>query len=210
MGGGNTRALLKRKLKTNTKPGVGFHEIIAVTEMGTDKAVQKPRMNFVLAQRKKRQRKTNISGPQQMCHCVGNLTYTQCSWKQILPLWNYFCELRLACWSGNLTLISLTTLCCWTVTQFPFFQDFLDGQYFFPLCRERIKIMRGILDQVHVPVAIVFHGDLPRILCQRDRLTASHHCSLILGLQVTGQRATGWSCQLCSSSKSKHTHRHTM
>lgn len=63
MGGGSALALLKRKLKTNRIPGVGFHEIIAVTKMGTGKAVQKPRMNFVLAQRKKRQKKTNISEP---------------------------------------------------------------------------------------------------------------------------------------------------
>lgn len=63
MGEENAQALLKRKLKRNRIPGVRFHEIIAVTEMGKGKAAQKPRMIFVLAQRKKRQKKTNISGP---------------------------------------------------------------------------------------------------------------------------------------------------
>lgn len=63
MGGGNAWVLLKRKLKRNRIPGVRFHEIIAVTEMGKGKAEQKPRMIFFFAQRKKRQKKTNISGP---------------------------------------------------------------------------------------------------------------------------------------------------
>lgn len=63
MEGGNAWALLKRKLKRNRIPGVRFHEIIAVTEMEKSKAAQKPRMIFFLAQRKKTQKKTNISEP---------------------------------------------------------------------------------------------------------------------------------------------------
>lgn len=53
MEGGNTWALLKRKLKRNKTPGVRFHEIIAVTDTGKGKAAQKPRMIFYLAQRKR-------------------------------------------------------------------------------------------------------------------------------------------------------------
>lgn len=53
MGEGNAWVLLKRKLKRNRIPGVRFHEIIAVTEMGKGKAAQKPGMIFFLAQRKK-------------------------------------------------------------------------------------------------------------------------------------------------------------
>lgn len=63
MEGENARALLKRKLKRNRIPGVRFHEIIAVTEMGKGEAAQKPSMIFFLAHRKKRQKKTNTSGP---------------------------------------------------------------------------------------------------------------------------------------------------
>lgn len=63
MGGENSRALLKRKLKRNCIPGVRFHEIIAVTEMGKGKEAEKPRMIFLLGSQKKRKTKTNISGP---------------------------------------------------------------------------------------------------------------------------------------------------
>lgn len=59
MEGENAWVLLKRKLKRYRIPGVGFHEIIAVTEMGKDEAAQKPRMISYLAQTRKR-KKTNI------------------------------------------------------------------------------------------------------------------------------------------------------
>lgn len=53
MVGGNAQALLKRKLKRNRIPGVRFHEIIAVTEMGKGEAAQKPGMIFFLALKKR-------------------------------------------------------------------------------------------------------------------------------------------------------------
>ena len=68
-----------------------------------------------------------------------------------------------------------------------FFQDFLEGNHFFFFFVKRVQTKRGILDQVHVPVASVFHGDLPRIPCQREELTANQHRRLMLGLQATGQ-----------------------
>lgn len=49
--------LLKRKLKRYRIPGVRFHEIIAVTEMGKDEAAQKPTTISNLAQRKEREDK---------------------------------------------------------------------------------------------------------------------------------------------------------
>lgn len=51
MGGADARVVLKGK--SNKMPGIRFHQIIAVIEMRTDTAAQKPRMTFVLAQRKK-------------------------------------------------------------------------------------------------------------------------------------------------------------
>ncbi len=63
-----------------------------------------------------------------------------------------------------------------TLPRLPFFQDFLEGNYFFPFCQDRVQTKHGILDQAHVPVAFLFHGDLPKILCQREKLTANRHC----------------------------------
>lgn len=93
-------------------------------------------------------------------------------------------EVGLLEWKSDLDFFDYSVLLdCYSVSFIP---GFSRGTLFFPLCQERVQTKRGILDQVHVPVAIVFHGDLPRILCQRGGLTASQHCSLILGLQVKG------------------------
>ena len=56
---------LKRKLKSCRIVGVRFHEIIAVTEMGKDKAAQKPRTIFFLSKSKKKiyKKMTYMSGP---------------------------------------------------------------------------------------------------------------------------------------------------
>lgn len=39
------------------------------------------------------------------------------------------------------------------------FKDFLEGNYYFCLCQERVQTERGILDRVHVPVAVVSAKD---------------------------------------------------
>lgn len=114
-----------------------------------------------------------------------------------LLLW---AEVGLSERKSDLDFFEYSAAHCWTVPQLPFFQDFLEGNDFFPLCQERVQTKRGILDQVHVPVAFVFHGDLPRILCQREELAANQHSRLIAGLQAAGQRAAGRRCQLCSAS----------
>lgn len=49
--------LLKRKLKRYRIPGVRFHEIIAVTEMGKDEAARPETNNDFLLGPKKRERR---------------------------------------------------------------------------------------------------------------------------------------------------------
>lgn len=60
MGEGNAWALLKRKLKRNRIPGVRFHEIIAVTEMGERQGSTETKNDFLLAPKKKKDRRRQI------------------------------------------------------------------------------------------------------------------------------------------------------
>lgn len=118
---------------------------------------------------------------------------------------------KLSCYSKNLTLISQTALqraTNWTVPLLHFSQEFYTEIFFFfsfLFCQVRVQTKRGILDQVHVPVAFVLHCDLPKNLCQGEELTANQLCCLRLGLQATGQRSTGWTCQLCYFAQTKPT-----
>lgn len=101
---------------------------------------------------------------------------------------------------SDLNFFDYSAAHCWTVPRVPFLPGFSWGKLLFSSLVSRVQTKRGILDQVHVPMAFVFHGDLPKNLCQREELTANQHCCLMLGLQATGQRTTSCSSHLCSAS----------
>lgn len=76
------------------------------------------------------------------------------------------------------------------VPRLPFLPGFSREIIFFPSLLG-LQTERDTLDRIHVPVAFVFHGDLPSFLCQRSSLE-KRRCCFAYGLyEATGARVRG-------------------
>lgn len=113
---------------------------------------------------------------------------------------------------SDLDLFDYSAAHCWTVPQFPFFQDFFRGNDFFPLfVGKRVQTKRGILDQVQVPVAFCVSWWPAKDSVPEGRT----YCKPALPSYASpsGHRSKGYWLELSTLFcflEQAHTHRHTI